>query len=118
MIRLRPGFSTVEALIALLILAMMGATLSSVHHQSIDRVAVASRELAATRALEAIAVRLGAEIPLVVGQHAGRIAHGFAWSVDINRLGYGEAARLMVAEIEVSAPDVRRSATVLRRSSE
>ena len=77
------GFSLLECIIALAILAGSVATLLPMMAASGERDARATARLRAAFTAEAILNRVGLDVPLVIGHLRGRLPDGSAWTIDI-----------------------------------
>jgi Tfp pilus assembly protein PilV len=115
MSRRKRGFSIVEALIALLILSMLGTTLSLVHHQAISRIAQGEGELEAIRLIEALTLRIGAEYGPAPGDYRGAETNGFTWTLKIAPPQGVKSGDLVEASIAVKRAEITRSMTILKR---
>jgi Tfp pilus assembly protein PilV len=115
MMRCQRGFSTIEALVALLILGMVSTTLTLVHHEAVERMGIRKYDLAAMRLVESLALRLGTEFNLQPALYSGRAAPELTWTMRVEPAQSLDPDRFVEATISVKGPDVDRTVTVLRR---
>ena len=90
MTRLERGFTLIEVLVALAILAVSLAVLLQIFSSSLDRVREDRNESVASALVQSLLARVGAEIPLREGEKHGTYSNGFRWTVQIAPYGNAE----------------------------
>jgi type II secretory pathway pseudopilin PulG len=103
--RSRAGFSTLEVLVALLILGLSASTVTVMHHRSIARIEQAEFELEAVRTAESVLARIGTEFPLKVGTLSGREKDGLDWKAQITDFEAERHSGLYRVELEILSPE-------------
>ena len=114
----RDGFSLIEALVAMAMLAAAGVVALQVVSSSSDRSARATARLRATLAAEALLNRVGLDLPLKAQSLAGAFQDGSSWRLSVR--AYEEDGsprspddRLLRVEVEVAPKGRRRDAVRL-----
>ena len=81
------GFTLIEVLVALAILAVSLAVLMVVISTSLDRAREDRNEMIATALAQSLLARVGTEVPLQAGRTQGSYTSGFRWRLLIGRFG-------------------------------
>jgi len=102
----RDGFSLIEALVAITILAGVATVALLVISSSSDRQARATARLRATLAAEMLLDRVGLDLPLQPQSLAGRLKDGSQWRLDVRAhdesgLSSEKSDKLLRVEVEV-----------------
>jgi len=79
----RPGFTLIEIIVALAILAVALGTLFQAFSTGLRATAVADRQAAAVMLAQSLLDRIGQDIPLAAGEQAGVSEDGMHWSIAI-----------------------------------
>jgi general secretion pathway protein I len=87
------GFTVVEVVVALTILALALAVLLDVISNSIRQTGQAETVAEAGSLAQSLLAKTGTELPLRDGQITGQSDHGFHWRVQINAYGDGTDRR-------------------------
>lgn len=102
------GFALLEAMIALSILSGTLATVFAIVATARMADHRAEASLRATRAAEALLARVGLDLPLKVGDLAGYLDDGRAWTLSVTRYSGANADRVPLLQIRARvayAPD-------------
>lgn len=116
----RAGFSLIEALVALAVLALVAGAAAMVFSTGAERGARATARLRATFAAEAILNRVGLDVPLGPGRRAGRLADGAAWAIEIvpyveaGVQAAGDPAELLAVTVRVTPARARTGPVELK----
>jgi general secretion pathway protein I len=81
------GFTIVEVLVALLVLALSLSVLFDIISISLGRVGNAEKLTEATLVAQSVLARVGADMPLQEGETAGRYDNGLRWRVHVKPFG-------------------------------
>src|SRR5262249_42828567 len=87
------GFTGVEVVVALTILALALGVLLNVMSTSIRQTGQAETVVAAGSLAQSLLAKIGTELPLRDGQITGQSEHGFRWRVQIDAYGDGTDRR-------------------------
>lgn len=103
----RYGFSLIEALVAIAILAGVATVALQIISTSGGRSERATARLRATLAAEMLLVRVGLDLPLKPQSSAGTLEDGSAWRLDVRPHGEdglpaGQGETLLRVEVEVT----------------
>lgn len=79
--RSRAGFSLIEALVALAVLAAVGGSATALFGLAGERDARATARLRAVLAAESLLARVGLDIPARTGRRRGRLDDGATWEI-------------------------------------
>jgi general secretion pathway protein I len=97
------GFTLLEILVALAILAVSIGVLTASFSMSVDGTRTARRELDVAAAAQSVLARVGADIPVRAGALSGSAGEGLRWQINIAPYGDPNASPgLLVAAFEVS----------------
>lgn len=77
------GFTLIEVLVALAVLALTLAALLQVFTTSLRNAAASERHLVATMLARSVLDEIGSEIPLISGERSAEIEQGYRWTVRI-----------------------------------
>lgn len=81
--RRQPGFTLIEIIVALAILAVALGALFQAFSTGLRATAVADRKAAAVMLAQSLLDRIGQDIPLAAGERAGVSEGGLRWSIAI-----------------------------------
>ncbi|HEY2034722.1 MAG TPA: type II secretion system protein [Rhizomicrobium sp.] len=84
------GFTLIEVLVALAILAVSLAVVFQIISSALDRARKDRDEATASALVQSLLARVGSEIPLREGERDGVYSNGFRWDVRIARYGTAE----------------------------
>lgn len=89
----RRGFTLVELLVSLAILAVALAVLFSAISGSLDRTRKGRNEALAASLVQSLLTRAGTERPLAAGESAGVYSNGFRWRLVVRPFGNNDDAK-------------------------
>jgi general secretion pathway protein I len=81
------GFTLIEVIVALAILAVALGVLFHVISDALDRARENRNEMAATSLAQSLLARTGSEWPLQEGEHSGSYSNGFRWRLQVTHYG-------------------------------
>lgn len=98
------GFTLIEVLVALAIVAIAFGTLFSIYASALDRGSAATAQANAIAVARSILARVGSDIPLADGIQKG-LRHGIRWKLSIRPFGtsdYGQYAVVKPYRVSVT----------------
>jgi len=99
------GFTLIEVLVALVIMAVSLAALFNVFSTALRNTTAAESHALATTHAQTILARIGVEQPLTEGEISGRIDEKFSWRIDMHPLSVedrSDANRIFVRPFRVA----------------
>jgi general secretion pathway protein I len=122
-VRRDDGFTLVEVVVAIAILALMAGVIFRVNSDSIRNIHRADALVDASALAQSLIAKVGTEIPLREGEVRGQSSAGLQWRVQMKRYGNATdraqwplAAYTVVAEVTLrSDPDTRPVALMTLR---
>lgn len=98
------GFTLIEVLVALTILAASSSVLLEAFGSALDRAGRLERQRVALLLCRSKIAAVGVESPLVAGRNTGRFENGFGWQVEVGpaRNSDGKILRLAAHPIHVT----------------
>lgn len=98
------GFTLIEAVVALAVLALSLTVLVPVFGEVIERSSRATAQATAASLASSLTARLGTDLPLVEGKTSGAFGNGYGWELEIAAYGGAEdRAAWPVAPYQVQA---------------
>jgi prepilin-type N-terminal cleavage/methylation domain-containing protein len=84
------GFTLIETVVALTLLALSLAVLVPVFGEVIERSSRAAAQATAASLAASLTARLGTDLPLVEGKTSGAFGNGYGWDLEIAAYGGAE----------------------------
>ena len=81
------GFTLIEVLVALAILAVSLTVMMQIFSESLHRARVSKMEMAAGAFAQSLLADVGHSVPLRMGDQAGELPGGFSWALHIEPYG-------------------------------
>lgn len=103
------GFTLIEVLVALAILAVSLTVMMQIFSESLHRARVSKMEMAAGALAQSLLADVGHSLPLRVGDQSGELPGGFSWTLQIEPYGSADDRKSWpMGAVSVSASVVWR----------